>query len=586
MSIRLLTSFLLAISLLRAATPLIKSTDGGRTWIDIDPGLPHQGVVDLQIAADGSRLYALTVTRFQAGPNGAFLVDRGDFSVLSSSDGGRTWVALDPLRVMGVRSARLAVAPSDSQTIYLAYEDTDVNSSAQCGISPFAWAVRRTTDGGRTAAMLRSNEEVLGPVKGYPTLSCWTGPLAVHPAISTTIFAEFLWAVDFDGVYAGSLSSVDAGRSWQLSLKIGLTELLAEPGEPSTLYAKHENPYEDPYTPKRHVAKSTDGGKEWSLKLSEVSSFALSPRDPAVLVASKNDGSLWKSNDRAETWQHLGNWLPFNRLVIHPSRPALIVAQAPALLHQGLHTGEIFKSQDGGATWTVLPTGMDGFSFVFDPRDPDTIYGISGKRLEPRLRPPYIRNLAGGSTLSPGSLFSIYGEDLAGSVTFNGQPADLLFVSRRQINGQIPVGLKPGEVVVEVLREPAGPLPRSRGGPARLDRQSITLSPSAPVILHDSSGAPLLFHSDGLRRVTEADPAAPGERIVVYAEGLGEPERRYVQFWPSERPGTVYPVLFSEPVADHPGVYRVGIEMPPALRPGSHLLLFWEGRNFARLQIR
>jgi hypothetical protein len=142
-------------TLLFPSTPLIKSTDGGRTWIDVDPGLQHLGVVDLQIARDGSRLYARTVTQMQPGPPGAFLLDRSDFSVLSSSDGGKSWNTLDRLGVAGVRSAKLAVAASDPQTVYVSYEDTDLNRSSLCGIFPLAWSVRMTTDGGKTAVELR-----------------------------------------------------------------------------------------------------------------------------------------------------------------------------------------------------------------------------------------------------------------------------------------------------------------------------------------------------------------------------------------------------------------------------------------------
>jgi uncharacterized protein (TIGR03437 family) len=574
--LRVPISALLFVNVVFAGTPLIKSTDGGRTWLDIDPGPPHQGIVELQIARDGSRLYALTVTRVQLGPNGANLLDRRDFSVLSSSDRGRTWEELDALRVINVRSAKLAVAPSDPQTVYVGYEDTDLNSSPLCGIFPLAWALRRSTDGGRTAAVVRGSEQVLRPIcKDSGTLWSYTTAFAVHPAISTSIFLALEWYVDFDGNHSGLLSSADAGGTWRLSLKTGFKQLLAEPGEPSTLYARNE----EIYTGRPRLAKSTDAGNEWSLKLSDVSSVELSPHNPAILFASRTDGSLWKSTDRAETWQHLGNWLPFDRIMIHPAEPSLVLAQAPALEHQGANTGDIFKSNDGGRSWTVLPSGMDGFSFVFDPTDPDTIYGISEKRLDVRLRPPYIRNLAGGSMLAPGSLFSVYGEDLAGGVTLNGQPADLLFVSRRQINGQVPVGLKPGAAVVEVLRQPAN-------GPSEVDRQFITLSSfPTPVILHDSSGAPLIYHQDSGQPVTDANPARAGERIVVYCASLGEPETRYVQFWPTGRPGMVHPVLFAEPVADQPSVYRVGMEVPPSPGTGSYLLLFWGGRNFARLQV-
>ena len=578
-------ALLITANLLFSGTPLIKSTDGGRTWSDIDPGQPHQGIINLQIA--GARLYALTVTRTQDPP----LLQLRDFSVLASSDGGRTWRALDPLGVTRGFAA-MAVAPTDPETVYVTRGSPALEGSAI--------ALVRTTNGGITASETTSVVEALRPFNTYPA---WCSPepafFGVHPGAAATLFMAFDCSGDsIDPFYAFILSR-DAGLTWfaNSSLEwlnrlsgggarkpdLGVTKLLANPGESSLLYARNLG-----YDGKFHLDRSSDQGDSWSAPLLlDVTSAALHPRDPAVLLASKNDGGLWKSTDRAETWQHLGNWLPFDRIVIHPAKPSLVLAQAPAHQHQGLNTGDIFKSQDGGATWTVLPTGMDGFSFVFDPRDPDTIYGISEKRLEPRLRPPYIRNLAGGSVLAPGSLFSIYGEDLAASVTFNGQPADLLLVSRRQINGQVPVGLKPGAVVVEVLREPSSPMPRGRGGPAQVDRQSITLSPVAtPVILHDSAGAPHVYHLNSGRRITEANPAAPGERIVVFAEGLGQPETRYVQFWPADRPSTVHPVLFAEPVADQPGVYRVGIEVPRSLGTVSYLLLFWAGRNFARLEVR
>lgn len=527
-------ALLLGANPMIAGTPLIKSTDGGRTWLDIDPGPAHQEIIQLQIS--GSRLYVLTVTRTEAPP-----LDRlGDFSVLSSSNGGQT-----------------------------------------------------SSDGGATVNETESAEEALRPFNRYPA---WCSPkpvsLGVHPALAATLFMAFDCSGDSLDPFHAFVLSRDGGLNWFANSSVGwlntlpgggtrkpdlaVISLLADSGEPSLVYAVNRGS-----DGKFHFARSSDEGDSWSAPLLyNVASAALHPRAPAVLLASKHDSTLWKSNDRAETWQHLGNWLPFDRMVFHPAKDALILAQAPAILHQEINTGEIFRSQDGGATWSVIPTGMDGFSFVFDPSNPDTIYGISGRRMEIRLRPPYIRNLAGGSTLASGSLFSVYGEDLAGRVTFNGVAADLLFVSRRQINGRVPAGLKPGEIVVEVLQEPAG-------APAIVDRQSIILRPSpAPVILHDSRG-PHLYHADSGRRITESDPASAGEQIVLYCTGLDEAQASaFVQFWPIEQPNAAQQVMFVEPVVDQPGVSRVGIEVPATLKPGSHVLLFWGGRNFARLEVR
>jgi hypothetical protein len=43
----------LGTNLLFSSTALIKSTDGGRTWLAIDPGLSDHGIVDHQISRDG-----------------------------------------------------------------------------------------------------------------------------------------------------------------------------------------------------------------------------------------------------------------------------------------------------------------------------------------------------------------------------------------------------------------------------------------------------------------------------------------------------------------------------------------------------
>ena len=48
--LRVPTLVLFTGNLLFSGTPLIKSADGGRSWIHIDPGAPYQGVADLQIA--------------------------------------------------------------------------------------------------------------------------------------------------------------------------------------------------------------------------------------------------------------------------------------------------------------------------------------------------------------------------------------------------------------------------------------------------------------------------------------------------------------------------------------------------------
>jgi uncharacterized protein (TIGR03437 family) len=568
------SAFLFGANLIFGASPLLKSTDGGATWVEIDPGAGHLGVADLQIS--GSRLYALTVTRVES----VARQEVRDFSVITSSDGGRSWQVLD--RLGSTRGfAAMAVSPSDPDTVYVLRVNTVVGSG---GVD-----LVRTTDRGDTVSTV-SYLDALGPFNMYPTW-CSLGPayFGVHPARAATIFMGFDCIGDSVDPFQVFLLSRDGGSTWLANspvewlntyLPIGArmrglaaTKLLADPLEPTLVYARNRSIRTGLY-----LARSVDNGETWSGPLLEdVSTAALKPGNPAVLFASKVNGSMWHSTDRGESWRHLANLLPLDRITIHGSS---IRAQPAPLLHQESTTGDILRSEDGGETWSVIPTGLDGYLFVFDPGNPGTVYGTSWRRNEVRLRPPYVRNLAGGSMLVPASLFSVYGDDLAGEVKFNGVGSDLFFVSRRQINGRVPPGVKPGLVTVEVSRAP-------QGGPTTVDQQSATLSSfPAPVILHDSAGRPHFYHSQSNQQVTEADPASPGEAIVVYCTGLGESWASTVQYLQMvERPNDALIARAVSPVPDQPGVFRVIIDVPATLGPGSYTVILWGGRNFARLAV-
>jgi acid phosphatase type 7 len=125
-------------------------------------------------------------------------------------------------------------------------------------------------------------------------------------------------------------------------------------------------------------------------------------------------------------------------------------------------------------------------------------------------------------TLAPGSLFSIYGRhlalrdslspgfplaaDLNGiKVTFNNQPAPLIFASPGQINAQLPYGISgSGTLTVTGVNGSVS--------------VTVNVSETAPGIF--VSGGPACLHQSG-SLVSQSDPAMPGEYISIYASGLG-----------------------------------------------------------------
>jgi len=137
--------------------------------------------------------------------------------------------------------------------------------------------------------------------------------------------------------------------------------------------------------------------------------------------------------------------------------------------------------------------------------------------------------------IAPGTLVSIFGTNLAAStaqaavvplpttlegvsVSVNGIPAPLFFVSPEQINIQTPFGVSGAEAVVRVNN--AGelsnevPVPVAKTSPAVF---SVDLSGFGPGTFTHADFAP----------VTEQDPALLGETIIIFLTGLGDVSPAY-----------------------------------------------------------
>jgi uncharacterized protein (TIGR03437 family) len=134
--------------------------------------------------------------------------------------------------------------------------------------------------------------------------------------------------------------------------------------------------------------------------------------------------------------------------------------------------------------------------------------------------------------IAPGTLISIFGAGfstitmsasavplptiLSGtSVSINGVPSPLVFVSPGQINAQIPYGLSQGTVTL-VVRDAAGAVANST-------IQVVTASPGIFTKTSDGKGEAIAVHSNySLVNRAVGEYAQIGETVVVYCTGLGE----------------------------------------------------------------
>jgi uncharacterized protein (TIGR03437 family) len=197
---------------------------------------------------------------------------------------------------------------------------------------------------------------------------------------------------------------------------------------------------------------------------------------------------------------------------------------------------------------------------------------------------------ANGS-VAPGTIVSIFGSDLASgtavaqstplpttlldtTITFDGTPAPLFFVSPTQINAQVPWNVTLGSVAVRVQR-----------GFLEIPSQSFTLTAVSPGIFttnQTGSGPAAILHAATFEAVTPANPAVPGERLAIFATGLGavRPAVASGAPAPSPAPTTISSALvniggipaaieFSGLAPGFVGLYQVNVIVPGGLASGN-----------------
>jgi photosystem II stability/assembly factor-like uncharacterized protein len=341
------------------------STDGGANWADASKG--YTGAQVNLFMLPGDMLVAEAQTGIFHGKDGGLtwvslkfvdgqvgtidplshvLLPRlGD--VLHSTDGGVSW---STIRVIDLHaeseagrierdlvSSRLAVAPSDPHTVYLAFFDglCAAGSSGSC-FDPMP-GFFRSSDGGLTW------EEVLGgPFKHAATLR-----IAVHPQDGRKLFAA-----TSDGLY----TSDDGGDTWQQvsgltevaaqvaiwdsdsplsrSNAVIITEVVFDPYNVNTLYAA---------ALQKGVFRSDDGGATWQTAAygmdpnEPVLKLLPDPNRPGVLYAGSSWSGVFVSTDGAQTWRHISDGLTITSVI------SLALTADGSILYAGTYNGGAWR---------------------------------------------------------------------------------------------------------------------------------------------------------------------------------------------------------------------------------------------------
>ncbi|TLS44278.1 glycosyl hydrolase [Streptomyces montanus] len=178
--------------------------------------------------------------------------------------------------------------------------------------------------------------------------------LAVHPEQP-----DVVWA----GADAGLVRSSDAGVSWRrVDSPMNdrtIWSLAIDPTNPDTMLVGTGAPS------RAAVFRTTDGGATWEQLPPQIPEFCAGVNRPRILTCAvdryepKNmwfgveEGGLWRSDDRGDTWERIdGTPATLPHGVTNSDIHCVLVLQGPPKTIVVAVVNALFVSQDDGATWT------------------------------------------------------------------------------------------------------------------------------------------------------------------------------------------------------------------------------------------
>ncbi len=291
--------------------------------------------------------------------------------VWKSIDGGNHWSPVfDKQPVAAIGS--LAVSPSDPSTVWAGtgeawvIRDSDVTGNG----------IYKSTDAGKTWTNM-----------GLPE-SGRIGRIVIHPTNPDIVFACVLGRTTGPQPDRGVFRTTDGGRNWERVLfageNVGCSGLSMDPHSPHTLFAGMWQVEMHPWGefsggPGSGIYVSRDGGTKW-IRIEEhgLPHSPLGKIDVAVaptnsnrvfaLIQTKDQGSLWRSDDAGEHWKAVN----YQRALIGRAGYYIRLAISPDTDNEVLVANSSFhQSLDGGENFKEVPWGGDTHDIWFDPTNAD-----------------------------------------------------------------------------------------------------------------------------------------------------------------------------------------------------------------------
>ncbi len=376
---------------------LFKSTDGGLTWTQVQPGLAiRSSVISIAISPNS--------------PDSSLIIGTAVKGVYKSTNGGVNWTqingggTLNPLpdlntNAVGFNSTFRYVATDSTggfyyrslgdtsegwysgagvpgpnavgncitinhlnrNLVYMGTEGKGVYLSSDSGKS---WAARNTgmlDVDARSLALTSTGRLVLGTGFGdkiwvsldkgttwqmTQNLSTVNSIFSVMPTSdSLTLYA----AVYGTGIYR----STDGGINWVLTDTITLGNrfvrpLVVDQSNPNIVYAGTGN----------GVFKTTNSGSSWSSGSgipfsTSIHSMAINPINSDIVYAGTDHSYLYKTINGGANWSHISSAQGF-AVADSFIRTLTVDIANPNIIYAGSDSGHIYKSTDAGNNWNLL----------------------------------------------------------------------------------------------------------------------------------------------------------------------------------------------------------------------------------------
>jgi photosystem II stability/assembly factor-like uncharacterized protein len=416
---------------------VIKSTDGGQTWQQMNNGLEnlyigslfmHPTNPDILLAGvgtiaypDGSGIYLTTDggTTWKKTLD-AYVIASVEFSISNpkiayagnisafyrSEDGGYTWRRMTPEGPRWGPEGVSVGTPIDFQVDPRNPDRVFVNAYGGGNfVSEDGGATWQIASKGYTGAMVR--DIAVDPQE----------PGRVYAASRSGIFVSQDGGEDWNGIASGefkdldwhaiainpaepakllsertcshqALYSTNSGRSWvptiQFDDNAAWRTFEFAPSDPKVVYAGTAGfiscgGFGAAY-PAHGIYASQDGGmtltaaNDANTQDAAIAQLAIHPQDPLTVFAASFNKGLLKTSDGGKSWQTVAADL-------FKGKPATAVQYSPDnpnLIFAGRNFGGLLRSEDGGVSWKAVASGMNPeatvVDIVFDPTNPQVIY--------------------------------------------------------------------------------------------------------------------------------------------------------------------------------------------------------------------